>query len=94
MVVGRSWLFTEACYYAALESLERFNNSRCHTSLLRPLQRQHRSRHRKMESVVAPGERDATLILRNRERRLHRRDPVPRRPSSDLAAVVAVRGQG
>lgn len=89
MVVGGSWLFTAACDYAALESLERFNNSRCHTSLLRPLQRQHHSRHRKMESAVAPGERDA-----NREHRLHRRDLVLRRPSSDLAAVVAVKGQG
>jgi hypothetical protein len=93
-MVGRSGHFTAACDYAALESVERFNNSRCHSSLLRPLQRQHRSRHRKMESAVVPGERDATLTLRNLERRLRRRDPVPRRHSSNLAAVVAVKGQG
>jgi hypothetical protein len=94
MVEEENWLFTAVFDYVVLKSLEWSDNSRCHTNLLHRLRRRHQAHPHRMESAVVQGERDAICILRNLGRRLHRRDPVRRRPSSDLAVVVMARGQG
>lgn len=93
MVAGKSWRFTTLFDYVTLECVVWFDNCRCHTNILHRLQRRRHPRRLRMESVAVQGGRDAICVLRN-QGRLHRRDPVPRRPASDLAVVAVARGQG